>query len=123
MTLRSTAGSLALLLAPLVLTVLSQPASAQHCTHCPKITFCRPKAPCIKYKCVCPKPICNGCDLENFGYYPTCWHPWPFPPNYSHCPVPPTTMMVPPCCQPGGVANPNDLLPSPQMLPQHPSLQ
>ncbi|HWG45121.1 MAG TPA: hypothetical protein VN688_20290 [Gemmataceae bacterium] len=120
MTLRSAASSLALLLAPcFVLMLLGRPASAQVCLHCPKTTFCRPKAPCIKYKCVCPKPICNGCDLENFGYYPTCWHPWPFPPNYSHCPVPPTSVMVPPGCG----ANPHEQLPTPQMLPHHPALQ
>ncbi len=121
MTRRSVAGSLALFLAPcLVLTALSRPASADG-THCPKTTFCRPKAPCIKFKCVCPKPVCDPCSLENFGYYPTCWHTWPFPPNYAHCDVPTTTMLVPPSCGANGGVQASQLhvaqeLPSPSGL-------
>src|SRR5437870_6230862 len=33
----------------------------------------------------CPKPICNPCDLPHFGYFETCWHPWPFPADFTHC--------------------------------------
>ena len=99
MTTRSAAASLALLLIPGFLLVPSSRVAADG-FHCPKTVFCRPRPPCIKYKCVCPKPICCGCELENFGYYPTCWHPWPFPPNYCHCPVPPTIMTAP--CSPMG---------------------
>jgi hypothetical protein len=116
MTFRSAASSLALLLAPCIaLTALIVPAFAGHCQHCPKTTFCRPKAPCIKYKCVCPKPIC-GCDsLEHFGYYPTCWSAWPFPPDHSHCPCPPTAVTAP--CAPNGSPNPLGQLPAPHPLP------
>jgi hypothetical protein len=126
MTMRSRVVLFALFLAPcLVLPALTRPAEAG-CTHCPKTVFCRPKAPCIKYKCVCPKPICPcGGELENFGYYPTCWRPWPFPPNYSHCPVPPTIATAP-CCPNGApnLAAPGlDQLPVPQMMPPGAGLQ
>jgi hypothetical protein len=53
---------------------------------CKMPTACYTRTTCFHYKCVCPKPICNPCNLEHFGYYPTCWQPWPFPPDYSHCP-------------------------------------
>src|SRR5436305_6301413 len=45
--------------------------------------------PKLKYKRACPKPVCNPCDLENWGYYQTCWRPWPWAPNWNHCPVVP----------------------------------
>jgi len=58
--------------------------------------------------------------MENFGYYPTCWRAWPFPPNYGHCPVPPTIMTAP--CgingAPAGVAA--DQLPPPSLMPPGP---
>lgn len=54
----------------------------------------------------CPKPICSPCDMQNWGYYQTCWTPWPFPPDYSHCrmpcaaesvqPMPPAAAATPP---------------------------
>src|SRR5262245_33244641 len=97
MTLRQTAGYLALFLTPcLVLTSLSRPATAGEYLCCPKTVFYKPRTPRIKFKCVCPKPIgpCDG--LENFGYYQTCWQPWPFPPNCPHGPVPPTISTAPP---------------------------
>jgi hypothetical protein len=118
--------SLALLAACLVLPALSRSATADDgacgggccppARHCPVTTFCRPKAPCIKYKCTCPKPVCDVCSLNHAGYYPTCWQPWPFPPNYSHCLVPPTTTQVPPCCRPDGVAAAEDVLPAPKAV-------
>jgi hypothetical protein len=64
----------------------------QHC--CPKTCFTREKSPCINFRCICLKPICQPCVLEGFGYYPTCWRPWPFPPNYCPCPVPPPGALV-----------------------------
>lgn len=125
MTLRSVASSLALLLAPcLMFSALSGPAAAAECLHCPKTTFCRPLEPRIRYKSVCPKPICDPCSMENYGYYPTCWHPWPFPPNYGHCEVPPTTMTAPPCCGPNciGAAAPTPLNVPPGVLAARPGL-
>jgi hypothetical protein len=61
---------------------------------CPKTTFFRTKPPHIHWKRICPKPICDPCSLEHYGYYPTCWHPWPFPPDYSHCQHPQPGMTV-----------------------------
>ena len=58
-----------------------------HC--CPKYTFTIEKAPKIWFKMVCPKPICEPCEIDGYGYYPTCWRPFAYPPNYEHCPVPP----------------------------------
>jgi hypothetical protein len=34
-------------------------------------------------------PVCGPCDLKHFGYFPTCWAPYPFPQDYSCCPPPP----------------------------------
>lgn len=72
-----------------------------HCTceKCPPpYVHCQEGPPCIKFKCSCPKPVCNPCNLRSWGYYENCWHPWPYPPNWSHCrdlpPVPPSGMMV-----------------------------
>ena len=59
-----------------------------HCC-CPKYVFTIEKPPRIKYKCICPKPICEPCNLEGYGYFPTCWRPWAYPPNYGYCPAPP----------------------------------
>ncbi len=54
--------------------------------HCPpSFHWCQEVAPRIRFQHGCPKPICNPCDLPNWGYYQTCWTPWPFPPDYSHC--------------------------------------
>jgi hypothetical protein len=121
MTTRTAAVSLALLLTPCFLLVPRNSASAGVFCHCPKTVFCRPKPPHIKYKCVCPKPICPYCELENFGYYPTCWRAWPYPPNYSHCPVPPTIVTAP--CSPIGAPNSPDQLPPPSQVPAEPKLQ
>jgi hypothetical protein len=65
-----------------------------HC--CPKYTFFIEKAPKICFKMICPKPICDPCEVEGYGYYSTCWRPFATPPNYEHCPVPP----------PGALASP-----------------
>lgn len=62
---------------------------------CPVFTTCTPRRPIIKYKCTCPKPICDPCSLEHYGYYPTCWRPWLEEVDYSHCPVPPPTVLAP----------------------------
>jgi hypothetical protein len=120
-TTRFAVFSLAFLFAPCCLLSTGSSASAGGtCFHCPKTVFCRPKPPCIKYKCVCPKPICPCCEIENYGYYPTCWHPWPFPPNYSHCPFPPTIATAP-CCI-NGAPKTDEQLPQPNLL-HSPTLQ
>ena len=61
---------------------------------CPKYCFTIEKPPRIVFKTICPKPVCNPCDIEGYGYYPTCWRPWAYPPNYNHCPVPPPGVLA-----------------------------
>jgi hypothetical protein len=45
--------------------------------------------PRIRVQRGCPRPVCDPCALPNWGYYETCWRPWPGQPNWAHCPVPP----------------------------------
>ena len=54
----------------------------------PPYIHCAEGPPCIKFKCACPKPVCDPCSLEHYGYYQTCWRPSSFQPDWSHCPVP-----------------------------------
>ena len=66
------------------------------------------------------KPICAPCGLKHYGYYPTCWRPWPFPTNYSHCPPPPPpAAFQPPWYEPGNPHPPkgDEALPPPQIAP------
>ena len=56
---------------------------------CPApLVHCTPKPPKIKFKCVCGKPICDPCDLEGYGYNPTCWRPWTPPLSCGNGPFP-----------------------------------
>jgi hypothetical protein len=32
--------------------------------------------------------------LPHWGFYETCWSPWPFPPDWTHCPTPPPAAFV-----------------------------
>ncbi|HVS37919.1 MAG TPA: hypothetical protein VMS17_20335 [Gemmataceae bacterium] len=90
--------------------------------HCPKTCFTIEKPPCLKWHKICPKPVCSPCDLEGYGYYPTCWRPWAYPPNYAYCPVPPPGVVAseaPPLIvgEPGPAspgAAPDETLPSPK---------
>jgi hypothetical protein len=119
---RSLTASLALLLVPCWLVTTLERASAGECCNCPTYVFCRPKPPKIKYQCVCPKPLCPGCQFEHFGYYPTCWRSWPYPPDYSYCPVPPTIATAP--CGPTGAPNSGpqlEQLPTPSKMPEKPA--
>lgn len=79
-------------------------ATCGTCTTCqrkdcpPKFVICTPQPPKLKFKCTCPKPVCDPCHLDptgNYGYTPTCWRPWMAPPNYSHCPIPSPTQLMP----------------------------
>ncbi len=64
-------------------------------THCPPhFHHCQERPPVICIHCGCPRPVCNPCALPNFGYFQTCWTPWPLPPDWSHCPVPPPASQV-----------------------------
>jgi hypothetical protein len=80
----------------LVPTVRGQNCESCGKQHCPpyfKYFYERP--PKLKFKKACPRPICDPCTLPHYGYYQTCWHPWPFPPDWSHCPTPPPAALVP----------------------------
>jgi hypothetical protein len=57
-------------------------------TYTPAHLNCQDGPPKLKFKKMCPKPVCNPCCLLHYGYFATCWHPWPFPPDFSHCPYP-----------------------------------
>jgi hypothetical protein len=89
---------------------------------CPKYHFTIEKPPKICFKTVCSKPLCDPCDIEGNGYYPTCWRPWAYPPNYSHCPVPPPgvlaslppPLMAAPSVMPEAEPGPSDPLPAPR---------
>ncbi len=53
--------------------------------HCPPpFVHCQESPPCIIFKPVCPRPVCDPCNLEHWGYYPTCWRRWPG--NLANCP-------------------------------------
>ena len=101
------AGSLAL--AGVALLTIGPAARAGDCCdnwHCPpKFVHCMERPPCPCYKCMCPRPVCNPCQLPHAGYYRTCWQPWPWPPDWSHCPAPPPSVKLPP--------------PLPPLLPGH----
>jgi len=63
--------------------------------HCPpSYKHCYEGAPHIHWHRGCPHPICNPCDLPHFGYFETCWSPWPFPPTWAHCVTPPPASQV-----------------------------
>lgn len=51
--------------------------------------------PRIHIKCACPKPVCPPCDAPNWGYFQPCWRPWPWPPDWTHCPVAVPAAMLP----------------------------
>jgi hypothetical protein len=91
-------GARRALCAALALALLGGPGIAladPGCDSCPwpiccgHYSFCLEGGPRIKFHRTCPKPVCPPCDLEHWGYYETCWRAWPFPPDWTHCPVPP----------------------------------
>jgi hypothetical protein len=90
--------------------------------HCPPpFKYCMHGGPCIKFHYGCPLPVCPPCNAPNWGYYQPCWRPWPWPPNWAHCPYPVPASQVAPCPQaatagPGlpGTAAPPGQLPSPR---------
>src|SRR2546422_599550 len=58
--------------------------------------FCLGGRPHVRFPNPCPLPACDPCGWVNFGYHPTRWQPWPFPPDDSHCLAPPPAVFVPP---------------------------
>ena len=85
--------------------------SGGHCCRLfcpPPYRHCLQGPPCIKFKYGCPLPVCPPCNAPNWGYNQPCWRPWPWAPNWSHCPYPVPAAEVAPCPQasPGPVATP-----------------
>jgi hypothetical protein len=75
----------------------TQPCEGGACQwlHCPSwFHHCQEQPPCIRIHCGCARPVCNPCNLPNFGYFQTCWTPWPLPPDWSHCGVPRPAALV-----------------------------
>jgi hypothetical protein len=63
--------------------------------HCPpafKYTVEGP--PRIHWQHGCPRPICNPCDLPHWGFYETCWHPWPYAPTWGCATTPPAAFVT-----------------------------
>lgn len=89
--------------------------------HCcpPPLHHCEEGCPCIKRCCGCPKPVCNPCVQPNWGYYQPCWSPWPWPPDWSHCPVMPPAAIVHPPGSGGDLVmpGPESLAPPRQYMP------
>ncbi len=65
--------------------------------HCPPpYTHCSEGPPRLHFKRRCPRPVCPPCQIQHYGYYQPCWRPWPFPPDFRHCPAPVPAAHVPP---------------------------
>jgi hypothetical protein len=90
-------------------------------THCPPpLHHCMERPPCIKFKCGCPRPVCCPCNNPNWGYYQPCWVPWPWPPDWSHCPVaPPASLVIP---GPANVLHDAPVTPAPPRFDLRPGL-
>jgi hypothetical protein len=77
------------------------PTGASSCNTCAPSHHCPPAykhryegAPHIHWHHGCPHPICPPCELPHFGFYETCWSPFPFPPTWGHCLTPPPAAFV-----------------------------
>lgn len=78
-------------------------SSCYHCQriHCPPpLRWCQERPIHIHFQHGCPRPVCDPCHMPNWGYWQTCWSPWPWPPDWSHCPVPPPAAQVVPGLMP-----------------------
>jgi hypothetical protein len=62
----------------------------------PKFLHIQEGPPRLKYKHGCPRPVCDPCHLPHYGYFQTCWAPWPYPDDWGHCPTPTSSQMLPP---------------------------
>ena len=82
-------------------------AVAQECDSCgkgrcpPHFKYHYEGPPKIKFKRGCPRPICDPCTLPHYGYFQTCWHPWPFPRNECPCHLPQSEILFPYAESPG----------------------
>lgn len=111
--------------AGILLFIMGNTAQAQlfdHCTcePCPKCyEHCTEGPPKIKFKCGCPKPVCDPCSLKNWGYYENHWQPWPYAPNFSRCfEFGPPPMMAGVTGAPPLMSRPDPTLPRPRPTTQ-----
>jgi len=82
---------------------------------CPVYTYHQEGAPKICIERNCSKPVCVPCTAPNWGYFQTCWTPWPWPQDFSHCPVmPPAAVVIPGMTQGPGAPASTDQLPTPR---------
>jgi hypothetical protein len=88
------------------------------CDHqcCPKFRHCQEGPPKIKMKWGCSRPVCEPCSLEHYGYYRPCWQAWPFPPDWTHCPVPPPSELPPGNAPGAGAKGSPEALTSPRRV-------
>jgi hypothetical protein len=89
----------------------------------PYFKYCAEGPPRICIQCGCPKPVCCPSDTPNWGYFQTCWRPYPWGPNWSHCyGVPPAATVVPAMTSAGGLHSmplqPGVEMPRPSTAPQ-----
>jgi hypothetical protein len=103
-------------------------ASAQHAcrdcgAHCPPaFKHVQEKGPRIHVQRGCPNPVCDPCNLPNWGYYATCWSRWPHAGDQAHCRPATGTLIesnvvpAPPSPPPSPPPEPQ----APQALPQLP---
>jgi hypothetical protein len=89
----------------------------------PPFVHCQEGPPCVKFKHLCPKPVCDPCNLQHYGYFATCWHPWPFPADFTHCPYPPHAPLPGPIVGPAMKSEPAPVsekgpMPSPDSAPK-----
>ena len=87
------------------------PGDCGHCKHnCPHpYRHCVQGPPRVRFPHGCPAPVCSPCDAPNWGYFQPCWNPWPWPPNWSHCPAVPPAALVLPGPQAGVIGVPGEL--------------
>ena len=45
-------------------------------------------------KVIAPIEQLFGVTLPHAGYWRTCWQPWPYPPDWSHCCAPPSSVAL-----------------------------
>ena len=125
------AGKLAFLGAAVLVLSMAKGADGLH-KHCPRTCcppwyhHCQEGPPRLKIHHACPRPIGNPCESPTWGYYQPCWNPWPFPPDWTHCPVTPPAAYVQPPTQPPGYygppAMPPGFLGQPGLLPGQPGV-
>lgn len=106
----------ALAVSPAVFGQSCATCTAPHTHPCPpKFLHWEEGPPKLKFKHACPKPVCNPCLLPHAGYFETCWSPWPWPSDFSHCALPPSALSVEEA--PSNVVVPNAPSRAPGALP------